>query len=196
MLKLRICALVVMVGAFTPAVHCQAQQVSNAEEQIAGAVLPAPEDAREAVTVLGYTDDGALVTLREGTNDLVCLADKPGDEQFHASCYHASLEPYMARGRELRAEGITGQESFRIRHEEADAGKLQMPAQPAAVYNVTAALEGFDPATARVTLYALYMPYATQANTGISEVPGPPGTPWIMRAGTPSAHVMIVPPKD
>ena len=71
-----------------------------------------------------------------------------------------------------------------------------MPEEPAAVYNVSAPLEGFDPATAQVGLYALYIPYATQASTGISEAPNAPGAPWIMRAGTPSAHIMISPPQN
>lgn len=174
---------------------CRAQ-VPNADEQIAGAVLPAPAEMRDAVTVLGYDATGTLVTLREGTNDLICLADQPGDDMFQTACYHQSLEPYMARGRELRAEGITGQEGIDRRHEEAEAGTLQMPTEPAAVYNVRVPLADFDPATARVGLYAVYIPYATQASTGIPETPGPPGTPWIMRPGTPSAHLMIVTPQE
>ena len=186
-------ALIIIVGLLVPVVGCQAQ-VQNADEQIAGAVLPAPEEARDGVMVYGYDVNGNLVTIREGANDLICIADKPGDERFHAACYHVSLEPYMARGRELRAEGVDRQESFRIRHEEADAGALAMPTAPAAVYNVSMPLDEFDPATATVGLYALYIPHATQANTGIPERPSGPGAPWIMRAGTPSAHIMISPP--
>ena len=151
---------------------------------------------REGAQVLGYDDAGALVTLREGTNDLICLADTPGDDRFRVACYHNSLEPYMVRGRELRAEGITGQESFDIRHKEAEAGTLQMPSEPAAVYNLGGPLDTFDPETATVGLYALYIPYATTANTGLPEQPAGPGAPWIMRAGTPSAHIMISPPRE
>ena len=66
-----------------------------------------------------------------------------------------------------------------------------MPTEPAAVYNLGGPLSSFDAATAKVSLYALYIPHATQASTGIPEVPGPPGTPWLMRPGTPSAHIMI-----
>lgn len=190
-------ALIVLLGILVPTAGCQAQaQIENADEQIAGAVLPAPEDARDGAMIYGYDVNGNLVTLREGTNDLICLADTPGDETFHTACYHTSLEPYMARGRELRAEGVDRQESFRIRHEEAEAGTLAMPSEPAAVYNVSAPLEGFDPATAAVGLYALYIPYATEATTGLPERPSGPGAPWIMRAGTPSAHIMIAPPRE
>ena len=195
MRRSRTSTLIVMFGILIPVLGCQAQ-VNNADEQIAGAVLPAPEDMREGAMVYGYDADGQLVTIREGTNDLICLADKPGDDQFHAACYHKSLEPYMARGRELRAEGVDRQESFRIRHEEAEAGTLTMPSEPAAVYNLGGPLDTFDPATATVGLYALYIPYATQASTGIPEQPIAPGAPWIMRAGTPSAHIMISPAQN
>ena len=195
MRRSRTSTLIVMFGILIPVLGCQAQ-VNNADEQIVGAVLPAPEDMREGAMVYGYDADGQLVTIREGTNDLICLADKPGDDQFHAACYHKSLEPYMARGRELRAEGVDRQESFRIRHEEAEAGTLTMPSEPAAVYNLGGPLDTFDPATATVGLYALYIPYATQASTGIPEQPIAPGAPWIMRAGTPSAHIMISPAQN
>ena len=195
MRRFKTSTLIVMFGILTPALGCQAQ-VHNADEQIAGALLPAPEDMRDGAMVYGYDADGQLVTIREGTNDLICLADKPGDDRFHAACYHKSLEPYMARGRELRAEGVDRQESFRIRHEEADAGTLAMPSEPAAVYNLGGALDTFDPATATVSLYALYIPYATQATTGLPEQPNAPGAPWIMRPGTPSAHIMISPAQN
>ena len=195
MRRFRISALIVLFGILLPALGCQAQ-ISNADEQIAGAVLAAPEDMREGARVLGYDDAGSLVTVREGSNDLTCLADTPGDDQFRVACYHNSLEPYMARGRELRAEGITGQESFNVRHQEAEAGTLEMPSAPAAVYNLGGPLDSFDPETARVGLYALYIPYATKATTGLPEQPVGPGAPWIMRAGTPSAHIMISPPRE
>ncbi len=173
-------------------VSCTAQ-VTNSGQQVEDAVLAAPEELREGAKVMGYDDSGRLVTIREGSNELTCLADEPGDARFHVACYHNSLEPYMTRGRELRAEGIMGQESFDIRHEEAEAGTLSMPTAPAAVYNINADVDSFDRSEASIGLYALYIPYATQASTGIPERPESPGGPWIMRAGTPSAHIMISP---
>lgn len=168
--------------------------------QIAGALAAAPEDRREGAAVLGYSPSGELVTLREGTNEIVCLADEPGDDRFHVACYHRSLEPYMQRGRELRAEGIESADSFRIRHEEADAGKLEMPASPAALYNLGGPLSIFDTATGQVTggswVWVVYTPYATEQSTGLPTTPLAPGAPWIMRPGTASSHIMIVPPRQ
>ena len=72
-------------------------EFAGAAAQIAAAVTAAPPDLRAAATVRGYAADGELVLLRAGSNHLVCLADEPSDERFQVSCYHASLEPYMAR---------------------------------------------------------------------------------------------------
>jgi len=175
-------------------------EVVSVEAQIAGALTAAPDDRREEATVLGYSREGRLVTLREGTNELICLADQPGDERFHASCYHRSLEPYMVRGRELKSEGVDGAETLRIRHEEADAGKLEMPSAPAGLYNLGGPLSIFDAETGKVSggnwVWSIYIPYATEESIGLPTTPQLPGAPWIMRPGTASSHIMVVQPRE
>lgn len=175
-------------------------EVSDQELQISGAVSAAPEDRRDGATVMGYSNGGDLKVLREGSNELICLADKPGDDRFHATCYHESLEAYMARGRALKAEGKEGPETLDIRHQEADSGKLEMPSTPATIYNLGGPAEIFDPATGEVSggnwVWAVYVPYATEESTGLPTSPQAPGAPWIMRPGTASSHIMVVQPRD
>ena len=174
--------------------------VEGAERQIAGAVVGLPPDLRDGAAVLGRTAEGELVLLRAGTNGLVCLADAPADEAFQVACYSEALEPYMARGRELRAAGLESDENFARRHAEIDAGTLEMPREPTTVYNFGGPLEIVDPATGAVDeskgrrVYSIYTPYATAASTGLSETPMAPSAPWIMRPGTPTSHIMVVPP--
>ncbi|MFQ5527248.1 MAG: hypothetical protein ACE5GX_13415 [Thermoanaerobaculia bacterium] len=174
--------------------------VPDAERQIAAAVSAAPEDRRSEATVLGYTRDGDLVELRSGANEIICLADKPGDERFHVSCYHRSLEPFMVRGRELRAQGMGSTEALSQRHKEADEGKLALPDSPAALYNLGGALDTQDPETGAVTggnwVWSIYTPYATEISTGLPTTPQAPGAPWIMRPGTASSHIMVVQPRE
>ena len=81
-----------------------AMDVAPPADQIASAVLAAPKERRAAATVLGYNAKGEVITLRKGTNDLICLADDPADKSFSVACYHKDLEPFMARGRELAAQ--------------------------------------------------------------------------------------------
>ncbi|MEP7272243.1 MAG: hypothetical protein ABI882_12135 [Acidobacteriota bacterium] len=168
----------------------------TAEQQIASAILAAPEERRAGAAVLGYDAQGKVVELRKGSNDLICLADKPGDARFSVACYHKDLEPYMARGRELELQGIAGGErNEKYRWKEVKEGTLKMSREPRMMYVVTG--KGFDAVTGTVTnssiRWVLYWPFATGESTGLS-TKSKRGEPWLMDAGTPGAHVMISPP--
>ena len=160
--------------------------------QIAAAVTPLPPEMRDGATVLGYTASGkSLVTLREGKNDMICLLPEPSAKAFHAACYHKAMEPFMARGRELRAQGITGGRVDTVRFAEVKSGKLAVPKQPSMLYQIFGGT--FDSVTAKATggqsLFVTYIPFATPATTGISATPSE-RSPWIMFPGTPKAHIM------
>ncbi|NIR46426.1 MAG: hypothetical protein GWN99_18445 [Gemmatimonadetes bacterium] len=163
-------------------------------QQIAEAVAPLPGPLQGGATVYGYRG-GELVTLREGSNMMICLADHPGDDNWHVACYHESLEPFMAMGRRLRTEGITDRSAIDAAREEAiESGELEFPIAPAALYSLTGPPDSFDPTTGAVSgasaLYVVYVPYATEESTGISTDPSR-GRPWLMFPGKPWAHVMI-----
>jgi hypothetical protein len=185
------CTLIVLTAAVAPA---QTPTTASADDQIAAAVLPLPADARASATVLGYGADGKLITLRKGTGSMTCLADDPKEARFHVACYHDSMEPFMARGRELRTSGVTGTQVDSVRFREAKAGTLKLPNHPASLYSLTGG--AFDPATKTAPgarwLYVVYIPYATSATTGLSDKPQE-NAPWIMFPGTPKAHIMFVP---
>ena len=181
--------------AFMAPLFAVAADVAPAADQIASAVLAAPKEWRSDATVLGYDAKGAVVTLRKGSNDFVCLADDPSDKTFSVACYHKDLEPFMARGRELTAQGVKGKERHEMRWKEVKDGKLAMPRDPRMLYVLTGA--GYDPAKGEVTdsslRWVVYVPNATAESTGLSTKSGP--GPWLMYPGTPGAHIMISPPK-
>ncbi len=171
-----------------------AVEVSPPADQIASAVLAAPKDRRAAATVLGYNEKGEVVTLRKGSNDLVCLAHNPSEKAFSVACYHKDLEPFMARGRELSAK-FKGKERHEVRWKEVKEGKVPMPREPRMLYVLSGS--GYDAAKAEVVdpylRWVVYVPDATPESTGLSTTPGP--GPWLMFPGTPGAHIMISPPK-
>lgn len=175
-----------------------AQDVPPPAVQIAGAVQAAPEDRRDGAMVLGWDASGKFVTLRAGSNDQVCIADNPKTEGFNVACYHKELDPFMARGRELTAQGIT-EDSVRdgTRWKEVDAGKLALPKEPRTLAVTTG--KSFDAGSGQVvdgyTRWVLYVPYATAATTGLA-TKGAPGMPWLMDPGTAGAHIMISPPRS
>src|SRR5690606_20466173 len=86
--------------------------IPSREIQLKTAVLAAPEALREAASVYGYDQDGEFVLLRKGTNGIICLADDPASKGFSVACYPEDLEPFMARGRELKKEGMGFTEIF------------------------------------------------------------------------------------
>ena len=178
----------------TPAVNAE---LASADIQIKSALLAAPKEKRDSCTVYGYSADKQFILLRQGSNELICLADNPNEPGFSVACYVKDLEPFMQRGRELRKQGIKDDSLFNEREKEVKAGILQMPKTPAALYVYSAKDEEYDPKTGEVKngylRYVIYIPYATVASTGLPEKPSADGMPWIMDAGTHGAHIMINP---
>ena len=177
------------------AISVQAQELTT-DDQIASAALPAPADRRAGATVLGYDNTGALTTLRAGSNEFVCLADNPADHAFSVACYHEDLEPFMARGRELLVQGVTGMTRIQTREREVASGALAMPREPRTLYVIEGS--GFDAnsgvITDAYTRWVVYTPFATPESSGLSTEPSE-GGPWLMMPGMAGAHIMITPPR-
>lgn len=198
-------ALVALVALLLP-VLAQAQAtaaapataptvIPPAAEQIAAAVLPLSAELRDGATVMGYKTKDKLEVLREGKNGMICLALYVTRPDFHVACYHKGLEPFMARGRELRAQGVTALEKVdSARFAEIKSGQLKMPAQ-GALFSMTGKKEQYDAKTNKVTgiapLGVVYVPFATPESIGITATPAMSG-PFLMFPGTPKAHIMIM----
>ena len=169
----------------------ESSKILPAAIQIRTAVLPAPEEDKADAMVYGYDKQGKLVVLREGTNNLVCLCDDPTKEGVSVSCYSKKLEPFMARGRELTAQGKNFKEKREIRGEEIASGKIKMPEEPSMMYI------NYDKTTGDLKdgkfRYVIYTPFATTESTGLPSKPHAPGMPWLMDPGTHRAHIMVGP---
>ncbi|MGY5850157.1 hypothetical protein [Salegentibacter sp. F14] len=178
----------------------QNPEILPREIQIKTATLAAPEEDREAAMVYGYDEAGKMIVLREGTNNLVCLADDPNRDGINVSCYSKDLDPFMAMGRELKAEGKEMMEIREARRKDAESGKLKLPDAPSMTYILSGDEENYDKETGELKKshmrYVIYIPYATTEQTGLPDKPHLPGMPWLMDPGTHRAHIMITPPKD
>ena len=189
-----VCAVFFVSAIAAPPVRAQAQSV---ERQVAGAVLAAPDSLRAGATVLGY-QGGEVVEIRKGTNELICLADDPATERFQVACYQKSLEPFMARGRELHKLKLSHAAVDSARLADIKAGRWNMPGQPTALYNLTAPKDSIDAATGLprgkgTRWYVVYIPYATEASSGFTTAADGTGRPWLMDPGEPWAHLMVTP---
>lgn len=162
-----------------------------AQDAIALAVAPIPTEAEQATAKVIRKQGDEWVTLREGAGPFICVADDASDDRFHTACYHESLEPYMARGRELTAQGIAGRENVEMRMAEIEAGTLEMPAY--AFLHAIYAAEGWSGDMDAVQRHqtVIYTPFATADDLGLPTT-ATRGA-WLMGAGTANAHVMITP---
>ena len=172
-------------------------EILPSDIQIKTAVLPAPEEKKDGAMVYGYESSGKLVLLRKGTNNLVCIGDNPNKDGINVACYSDKLEPFMARGRELSAEGLAGEEREKIRAKEVASGKLKMPKEPSMMYIYYGKSEDYDTASGELQngkfRYVIYTPFATTESTGLPDKPHAPGMPWLMDPGTHRAHIMVGP---
>jgi hypothetical protein len=182
---------------FSATATAQQPQAPPASEQIAAAVLPLPEVMRAHATVLGYAPDLSLVTLRQGSNGMVCAASRPGNAEFDVRCYHESFMPVVRRLRELDSKGVKNDEVFRIIDAEVKAKKLAIPDHPTAGYRMLGPISAYQPATNAVgkeiqSWQSVHFPYKTAAEIGLPEEGQVTGTmPYVMASGTFWSHVMI-----
>ena len=172
-------------------------QKLSADQQIASAILAAPVEGREEAMVYGYSESGEFMMLKEGFNDFICIADDPKKDGFQVVAYHKSLEPMMARGRELAAEGKSREEKEEIRNKEAKSGEMPLPEAPATLHIYYGDEAYFNIETGKIEnakyRYVVYMPYATQETTGLPLSPNESSHPWLMFPGRYNAHIMITP---
>jgi len=193
--------IVLLLLALGSGSHGMAQQkvkreVLPAAVQIKIAVQAAPTEFREGAQVYGYDSEGKFVVLRAGTNDYICLAPDYKLPMLYAYAYPKSLEPFMARGRELIAQGKR-RERDDIREQEFKDGKLIIPQQPTMLYGYWGSLEQLNKETGEMAdakrRYVLYVPFAKAADLGMANKPTVPGIPWLMDEGSYKAHIMINP---
>jgi len=188
----RVIGIVLFLGFTGPGAVAQESSVPERDAQVEQAVLAAPRSMRQGATVLGYGGEDRprdpLTVLREGTNELICLADDPEAHAFHVACYHRSLDDFMALGRRLKAEGMGRAEIMDARYAALEAGEFVMPGR-AALYSLSADGGPEDLDGAR-RLAVVYVPGATAEELGLPARPDG-NNPWLMLPGTPWAHIMI-----
>ncbi|MEP2280948.1 hypothetical protein [Maribacter sp.] len=170
--------------------------IETDEDLITTALMAAPAESRATTKVIGYNMAGEFVTLKEGNSEYIVLADDPKKDGFNAACYHKDLEPFMARGRALRAEGKSAEEIFATREAEVKSGAIKItPGSALHIYYGPNSM--YDAETSKVDgaklRYVIYTPFATSASIGLPETPTAPNHPWIMNPGTHRAHIMISP---
>jgi len=184
----------IIIGAIT----CLAQGYGtlSTEQQIAAAVLPLPAVLRDQASVIVFDKREAPVTVRNGTNDMVCILN-PSSTEFDARCYHSSFMPVILRGRELRNNGTKPGDVAKEIDNEIQQKKLNLPDHPTAGYRMLGPISAYDQKTntagnAIRSWQSIHFPYKTAKEIGLPvEGEVPRTVPYVMASGTYWCHVMI-----
>lgn len=158
------------------------------DETISRAVLPLPEELRADAAVFTYDEAGVRQNLRNGSNAVEC---KIKDQNKHTLCYAkstAARRDYVAK---LAASGLEGDELRAAETKAEAAGLIEPIAAGSMIYRLDESDGGMK------LLWVVMLPNTTSADLAVSpagrftsSVKGM-GTPWMMREGTPSAHIMM-----
>ena len=168
-----------------------ASGVSSAQtnaERIAQAVLPLPEELRAGAAVYDYNDAGQRVLLRGGSNHVEC---KPRDENGFTSCTSKMTAASRDHSAKLAASGLEGEELQAAMRAAEAAGEVEPMPFGTMFYRL------YEKDDRIQLLWVVFLPNATADELGMSlesqrdnSLAGM-GRPWMMREGTPSAHLMI-----
>lgn len=161
---------------------------AESEDRVAQAVTPLPDDLKAGAAVIEYDEDGNRVTLRKGTNHVEC---RPRDERGFTSCFPKNSAARRDLSARLAAEGLEGEELQAALRAAEEAGDVE-PFKPGSMF-----YRLYENDDRIQLLWVVFLPGMMADDLGMSlESQRDPslagmGRPWMMREGTPGAHLMI-----
>ncbi len=160
---------------------------SNAD-LIAQAVLPLPEELRDGAAVYDYNDAGQRVLLRGGANHVEC---QPRDENGFTLCAGKNTAVYRDHSAKLEAGVLEGEALQAAMLAAVADGTVEPIPFGSLIYRL------YEKDDRIQLLWVVMLPNATAEDLGMSVASqrdnslAGMGRPWMMREGTPSAHLMI-----
>ena len=177
------------LSILTAATGIMALGVAHADDAIiAQAVSPLPQDLRADATVYEYDDEGVRVVHRQGSNQVEC---KPRDENGFTWCYPTSTQLRRDYQASLSAQGLEGEELQAAMREAEEEGTIDPWPVGSMLYR------HYDKDDRIQLLWVVLLPDLMAGDLAMSlESQRDPslagmGRPWMMREGTPGAHLMI-----
>jgi hypothetical protein len=176
----------------------------SSDQEIAAPVLALPDQLKNGAAVVRLNQGGFPEPLREGTNTMVCIANRPGSDRFDVRCYQEDFIGVVYRAFQLVAEGIRGEKGSQQIEAEIKASKLSLPSHPTVGYRCLGPAKAYNASTNTATaeIYcweSVHFPFRTAHGLGLmdeSEIPEnmQRKLPFVMGSGTYWCHVMIMHP--
>ena len=140
-----------------------------------------PENGQETAT-----EELIVPVTRVVVQPIGRRANVPGGTSYSVNCYGNALRAQRDFQAKEKAEGKDAKAQAADMQAAMASGKLQAPPTGTAMYS----LSGKTKESAR-GMWVVLVPGMTAESTGLPTQPTANGTPWLMRAGTPGAHIHI-----
>jgi hypothetical protein len=177
---LTMAAAVAITAAFAGGAMAQSK-----DEQIKVATSALPSAMRADATVISYDSKGLPQVLRQGTNHIFC-ANLSTADSFSVSCRGDALRAASdftakekAAGKDAKAIGADTDAAY-------SAGTLTRAPAGTMIYGRSGKTE----AEAR-SMWVVLMPNVKGEDLGLPVKRMNASSPWMMRSGTPGAHIMM-----
>jgi hypothetical protein len=180
---LTMAAAVAITAAF--AGGAMAQGAMSKDDQIKTATSALPAAMRADATVIAYDSKGLPQVLRQGTSSIFCTNNSTADN-FSVSCRGNTMRAIAdfqakekAAGKDQKAIGAATDAAYA-------AGTLKRAPAGTMIYT----RGGKTEAEAR-SMWVVLMPNVKGEDLGLPVKRVNASSPWMMRSGTPGAHIMM-----
>lgn len=155
-------------------------QGMSKEDQIKTATSALPAALRDHATVISYDSKGLPQVLKQGDNHLFCYNDST-PERFAVSCTSDVRRAAVDFSHKEKAEG---------KDPKAISADAAAKFPPAPVGTIIYGKSGKTEAEAK-PLWVVLMPNVKGEDLGLPTERVNASSPWMMRSGTPGAHIMM-----
>jgi hypothetical protein len=162
----------------------QAQSMSK-EDQIKTATSALPMAMRDGATVISYDSKGLPEVLRQGSNNIFCVNLSTPD-RFNVTCRGDALRAASDFNAREKAEGKDAKAIQADTEAAYTSGKLTRAPIGTTIYGRSGKTE----AEAR-SMWVVLMPNVKGEDLGLPTKRMNASSPWMMRSGTPGAHIMM-----
>jgi hypothetical protein len=162
-----------------------AQGMGSKDDQIKVATSALPAAMRDGATVISYDSKGLPQVLRQGTNHIFC-ANLSSADGFSVSCRGDALRAASDFAAREKADGKDAKTIGTDTDAAYEAGKLTRAPAGTTIYGRSGKTE----AEAR-SMWVVLMPNVKGEDLGLPTKRMNASSPWMMRSGTPGAHIMM-----
>jgi hypothetical protein len=160
-------------------------QGMSKEDQIKTATSALPAALRDGATVISYDSKGLPQVLKQGDNHIFCV-NLSDDKGFNVSCRGDALRAASDFTAKEKAEGKDAKAIQADMEAAYNSGKLTRAPVGTMIYGKS----GKTAAEAR-SMWVVLMPNVKGEDLGLPTKRMNASSPWMMRSGTPGAHIMM-----